>query len=192
MKKNYSLFLFFVIAVLFISAPVLAKKKKQTLSNSQLQSATTAVSQRIAHLSADDKRKFDDLSKEQQESMKQGKIEKGFNAWMVKLALGEPYYGTEHHPIFTDYEEVWLYTKPEITNDVKEERIIDLQTNWPTLHRTTRKKTCAIGDFFVLWDRGIVENVHPANDKKVYGSCTIQTEEAFLPIVDGKPVEPKK
>ena len=86
---------------------------------------------------------------------------------------------------------MWFYTKKEVKNDRKENRIIDPQTNWPTIHRVETTKTCVIGDFFVLWDRGVVQAIHPDPAPKVYGTCTIETQEAFLPIVDGKPVEPK-
>lgn len=143
-------------------------------------------------MSTDDRRRFDALSKKQQSKIRKGQIEKGFNAWMVELAMGKPFYATEHHPIYTDYEEVWLYTKPDVTESVRENKIIDPQTNWPTIHRKSRKKICYIADFFVLWDRGVVERFHRARERKAHGSCTIETQEAFLPIVNGKPVEPPR
>ncbi|MDO8519098.1 MAG: hypothetical protein Q7T11_02915, partial [Deltaproteobacteria bacterium] len=79
----------------------------------------------------------------------------------------------------------------DVVNDVTENRIFDRQTNWPTIHRVTKKKSCNISDFFVLWDRGVVQAIHRESTPQVHGSCTIETEEAFLPIVDGKPVEPR-
>lgn len=164
-----------------------AKKKKKAAKAP----VSTEVQGRFQNLSAEDQRLFDSLSEEQQNLIRAGKIDKGFNAVMVKWALGEPFYGTEHHPVFTDYEEVWLYTKKDVKSDRKENRIIDPQTNWPTIHRIETTKTCVIGDFFVLWDRGVVQAIHPDPAPKVYGTCTIETQEAFLPIVDGKPVEPR-
>jgi len=149
------------------------------------------VQQRLSNLSKEDKRRFDSLSSDQQNAIKEGRVEIGFNEWMIRLAVGGPFYGTEHHPIYTDYEQVWLYAKAEVKNDVREEKIIDRQTNWPTIHRKTRKETCMIGDYFLLFDRGLVEKIVIVRGRQVHGSCTIETSEAFLPIVDGKPVEPK-
>lgn len=187
--KNSFPFRLFLTALLAVGvvSPALAKKKEK-----KAEVAPSAVGERMRHLSDEDRRLLDSLSKHQKELILKGKIEEGFNSWMVKMALGEPYYATEHHPVYTDYEEVWLYTKPDITNDVKEEQIIDRSTQWPTIHRTTRKKSCMVGDFFVLWDRGVVQEIHHSKDKRVFGSCTLETSEAYLPIVDGKPVEPKK
>ena len=176
-------------ASLFLSHPALAKKSKN--KSPPVAAVISPITGRLNSLNPDDKRKFEALSDEQREKIKKGEIDKGFNAWMVKLALGEPFYGTEHHPKFVDYEEVWLYTRPQVNQDVSEKRIIDSQTNWPTLHRTTRKKTCNVSDFFVLWDRGVVQDIHKETHPQVHGSCVIETEKAYLPIVDGKPVEPK-
>lgn len=169
------------------SGLALAKKDKKQKNQA---AAPAYTNPRLQNLSADDKRQFDALSDDQQQKIKEGKIDLGFNAWMVKLALGEPFYATEHHPVFVDYEQVWLYTKPDVQQDVTEEQIIDPTNNWPTIHRKIKKKTCTVGDFFVLWDRGVVNKIDPTNDKKVYGSCTVEEQEAFLPIVNGKPVEP--
>ena len=183
--------LIFSIMIFFLSfsLPSLAKKKKET--EEAKSSSSIVVGSRLDNLSAEDKRKFEALSDDQQKAIRNGKIQKGFNEWMVELTLGRPYYATEHHPVFVDYEQVWLYAKPEIKNDVQEERIIDFQTNWPTLHRKTRTQKCLVGDFFVLWDRGVVDDIVSEKERKVFGSCTVETSEAFLPIVDGKPVEPK-
>lgn len=175
-----------VIILCVLVSPAHARKKK---NNSKEPVAASEVESRINNLNPDDKRKFEALSAEQQKLIRSGKIDQGFNAWMVELALGKPFYGTEHHPIFTDYAEVWLYTRPEITQDKTENKIIDSQTNWPTIHRITKIKVCTVGDFFVLWDRGVVQKITPA-DAKTQGKCTLETKEAFLPIVDGKPVEP--
>ena len=164
-----------------------AKKKKEV----QTAQTISATQQRISSLNTDEKRQFDALSDHQKEMIQQGKVEEeGFNEWMVKLALGDPYSATEHHPVFVDYEQVWIYTKPDVQNQISEEKIIDRQTNWPTIHRKTYKKTCTIGDFFVLFDRGVVQKIVPDHEHKLHGSCTVETSEAFLPIVDGKPVEP--
>ncbi len=157
-----------------------------------VESQTSQAAQaRVAALTAAEKIQFDALSDDQKKAILNGKVEYGFNEWMIKLAVGEPFYGTEHHPRFVDYEQVWLYTKPDVKEDIREEKMIDRQTNWPTIHRTTTKKTCNVGDYFILFDRGVVEKVVPDTERKVHGSCTIETSEAYLPIVDGKPVEPK-
>ena len=178
-----------ILSLLFLASPSLhAKKLKKAPPPPVL---VSAVQQRFDSLSADDKRKFDALSDDQKEKIKKGEIGEGFNEWMVELALGKPFYATEHHPKFVDYEQVWLYTKLEITQDVSENRIFDQQTNWPTIHRITHKKTCHVSDFFVLWDRGVVQEVRHETAPQVHGSCTLETEEAFLPIVNGKPVEPR-
>ncbi len=189
----------FAVSTLWVS-PAWAKKKKKEEETPAPQSQTTTTTtsgaqlaqNRVNALSGDDRRQFDDLSPEQKSLILAGKVDIGFNEWMVKLALGEPFYGTEHHPIYQDYEQVWLYTKQESTNNVTEEQIIDPQTNWPTIHRKTSTKRCTVGDFFILYDRGVVDKIAPDPEKKIYGSCTIETSEAYLPIVNGKPVEPKK
>ena len=166
-----------------------AKRKKKKRKSKTVQTLNQAEI-RINNLSADEQRMFGDLTKKQQKLIKKQEIAPGFNAWMVKLALGEPFYASEHHPVYTDYEEVWLYTREDKTRQVSENKIFDRQTNWPSIHRRITTKTCQIGDFFILWDRGIVIKEKRA-ESKVHGSCTIESSEAILPIVDGKPVEPK-
>lgn len=180
--------IFIILSFFIFSTPALAKKAKKS---PPVPIVTSPVTQRFNALNADDKRKFDALSDEQKEKIKKGEIGEGFNEWMVELALGKPFYGTEHHPKFVDYEQVWLYTKPQVTEDVSENQIFDRQTNWPMLHRVTHKKICNVSDFFVLWDRGVVQELRKESAPQVHGSCTIETQEAFLPIVNGKPVEPK-
>ncbi len=141
---------------------------------------------RLMNLNSEEQEMFNSLSKSQQKRLLKGKIEDGDNAWMVKKALGEPFYVSEHHPQFTDYEEVWLYTKSTPQKQVRESKIIDPQTHWPSVHRVTTTKQCMVGDFFVLFDRGVVKKKQPDTSEKVYGSCTIETIEEFLPIVDKK------
>lgn len=164
---------------LAIAPAVWAKKKPKTDSVS-----ASLVQSRVDALSSEDQRKFDSLSQEQKDKIARGEIEPGFNEWMVETALGKPFFATEHHPVFTDFQQVWLYTKPEVIETVNEETIIDPQTNWPTVHRKTTKKTCNISDYFVLWDRGVVQDIRKATERSVHGSCTIENQEAFLPIVD--------
>lgn len=180
-----------LVFLLLLSPAADAKKKKAAEGPTVPLAKNAQVARRLGAMNAEDKRFFDSLSDEQKELISQGKVQEGFNEWMVRMALGEPFYATEHHPIYVDYEQVWLYTRPDVVEQVKEEKIIDPQTNWPTVHRTTRKKTCNVTDFFVLWDRGVLLKTVATNDKKQYGSCTEETTEAFLPIVNGKPVEPK-
>lgn len=188
-----SILSFFAIFLLLclIATPALAKKKKDKKETTNQIQQISGVDQRINSLSGEDKRRFDSLSKEQQKLIREGKIDRGFNEWMVELAFGKPYYGTEHHPVFVDYEQVWLYTKNRINETKQEKQITDPQTNWPTIHRISTIETCQIGDFFVLWDRGVVVKTTPDTSGKTYGTCTLRTDEAFLPIVNGKVVEPK-
>ena len=178
MKKILYIFLAFLCA-----SPLYAKKDNAEKENQP-------VNQRISNLSADEKRQFEALSEDQKKKILKGNIDIGFNEWMVKLAWGEPYYGTEHHPIYKDYEQVWLYTKTDVEQKVNEETIS--QNGWPTLHRTTETKTCQVGNYFLLWDRGVVDKIVPLSSKEVYGTCTIKTQQAYLPIVNGKPVEPNQ
>lgn len=140
-------------------------------------------------LSPEDKRKFDALSTKQQKLIKKGKIKPGFNAWMVEMAMGQPYFKTEHHPYYKDFEEVWLYTKKEIDVDIKETKIQDPQTNWPMIHRKTTRNVCTVGEKFVLWDRGVVDKLVKAPSRQIYGPCHTENIEEFLPIVDGKVIE---
>ncbi|MBI2340479.1 MAG: hypothetical protein HYU99_08985 [Deltaproteobacteria bacterium] len=177
--------LFLVIFLAGVSS-AWAKKKKELKGPAQ----TSAVEARLEHLSTDEKRQFDALSDDQKKAVRQGKVEEGFNEWMVKLALGDPYSATEHHPVFVDYEQVWIYTRPDIQQNVTEEQFMDPQTNWPSILRKMYKKICTVGDFFVLFDRGVVQKIVPDYEHKRHGSCTVETSEAILPIVNGKPVEP--
>lgn len=190
MKYIGPILLTLIITLIFAPTPAHAKKKKKQ-PKAETQIEKSAVLQRMGNLSPDDLRRFDSLSQHQKDLIVKGRIETGFNEWMVRLAVGEPFYRSEHHPVYTDYEEVWLYTRPDVRATVREERIFDRQTNWPSVHRVTRRETCAVGYYFLLWDRGVIQGINPVRDKKVYGSCTIETQEAFLPIVDGRPVEPK-
>ncbi|MBX7148339.1 hypothetical protein K1X76_04585 [bacterium] len=193
MKKHVC----YLIIGLTLVSPLAFAKKKTNPSSAQAtpipgtNAKLAALQYRLNNMSPDDKRLFDALTDDQQRDIKAGKVSKGFNEWMVKLSWGEPFYATEHHPIYVDYEQVWLYTKIEKSNDVSEEKIIDPTNNWPTIHRKTKTKSCTLGDTFVLWDRGVVDDIKPANDRQIYGKCTIETSEAFLPIVNGVPVEPK-
>lgn len=166
-----------LILALTMNSPIVHAKKK---------SKTKFENPRMKYLSGENQEMFDALSKKQQKNIRAGKIETGYNAWMVELAKGKPYYKSEHHPVFTDYEQVWLYTQDKVDRHHTEKRIIDPQTNWPTIHKYTRIKTCTVGDYFVLFDRGVVEKIIKDKSEKTYGSCTISTQEEFLPIVDGK------
>lgn len=200
MKSKTWHVLLFLVSLTFIlqSSMALAKKKKKdkegenATTSSETLNTPSSLNYRLSSLSPDDQRQFEALTKEQQEAIRAGRIERGFNEWMAKLAKGDPFYGTEHHPVFVDYEQVWLYTREDIQENKIENQIMDPQTNWPTIHRKVTKKKCTIGDFFVLWDRGIVVNIKRDDSQKIYGTCTIENEEAFLPIVNGKPVEPRR
>jgi len=175
MSKYLKYLLILLIIIPLSTSVVQAKKKKAQYQNP-----------RLTNLSGEDLDMFNDLTKKQQKDIREGKIKTGYNAWMIELALGKPFYRSEHHPVYVDYEEVWLYTKDDIDRQHKEEKIIDPQTNWPTIHKYTRIKTCLVGDFFVLYDRGVVEKIIADKSEKIYGSCTITTQEEFLPIVDKK------
>lgn len=196
LSKSFIVFL--ALGISFNSPVALAKKKDEKAKDprsptSKIETDNKEVASRISVLSPEDRRLFDSLSEDQKKSILKGKVDIGFNEWMIELAVGSPFYGTEHHPVFVDYEQVWLYTKPEVKNQVREEKILDSQNkNWPTIHRTTRTETCNIADYFLLFDRGVVEKIVPATERKVHGSCTIETTDAYLPIVDGKPVEIRK
>ncbi len=161
----------------FATTPAFAKNKD------------VAQNPRVAALAGEDLEMFNGLDSKQQDNIRKGVIEPGYNAWMVKLAIGEPFYRSEHHAIYKDYEEVWLYTKLKEEKNKSEENIIDTVTNWPSIHRVTRTKSCKVGDFFILFDRGVVDKITPEPSEKVYGSCEISTTEEFIPIVDGKPKE---
>lgn len=176
-QKHIVLFLV-VVVIASIGGTVIAKKKGSKSQNP-----------RVQNLSAENQDMFDALDAKQQNNIRNGKIEPGYNAWMITLALGEPYYKSEHHPVYKDYEEVWLYTKNREDHVNKEEKIIDPVNNWPSIHRVKRVKTCKVGDFFILFDRGVVAKVIKDDSEKTYGSCEINTTEEFIPIVDGKAKE---
>lgn len=167
-------FLFLILCLILISPASHAKSK----------SSEGYSNPRVQNLSPADQEMFDALTKDQQKNIREGRIETGYNAWMIILALGNPYYRTEHHPIYVDYEEVWLYVKDQVEKQQTEERIQDPRTNWPTIHKKIRTKTCKIGDFFVLFDRGVAAKILTDESGKTYGSCEIRTNEEFIPIVD--------
>lgn len=174
-RKILKQFFIFIICSLFVFSTAhdsFAKKQKEKTENP-----------RIASLSGENLEMYDALTNQQKKMISEQKVELGYNEWMTGLALGEPYYKSEHHPIYKDYEQVWLYTKNQVDQTVNEEKIIDTQTNWPTKHRLIRIKTCLIGDFFLLFDRGVIEKIVPDHSGKRYGSCTIETREEFIPIV---------
>lgn len=168
---------FFVLVVcaalvFFATGDSVAKKQKEKTENPRLSS-----------LSGENLEMYEALTNQQKKMLSEQKVELGYNEWMTELSLGTPYYKSEHHPIYKDYEQVWLYTKNDINETVNEEKIIDPQTNWPTEYRLIRIKTCLIGDFFLLFDRGVIEKIVPDDSGKRYGSCTIETREEFIPIV---------
>lgn len=172
------------VLILFCSAFSVHAKKNKVV--------TQVSNPRISALAGEDLETYKQLTKKQQSLIEQSKIEVGFNSWMVKLALGEPYYNSENHPIYKDYEEVWLYTKKRIERNANENKIIDPTNNWPSVHRITNVKVCLVGDYFLLYDRGVVDRIVKDTSEKIYGSCTVETTEEFLPIVDGKPKENPK
>jgi hypothetical protein len=147
---------------------------------------------RIAAMSAADRELFQGLTEEQKNNLKEGRIVEGYNEWMVTMALGKPFYKSEHHPTHKNYEQIWLYTKKIDDKKIKEDRIIDPQTRWPSVQRITKVKTCTVGDFFVLFDRSVVVKTVPDDSNKVYGTCLVSTTEEVLPIVKGKVIENKK
>lgn len=170
MKK----FILVSLCLLLLVPAAQAKKSKSASSSNP----------RLQNLSPSDQEMFDALTKDQQKNIREGRIETGYNAWMIILALGNPYYRTEHHPVYVDYEEVWLYVKDQIDKQDTQEKIQDPRTNWPTIHKKHWIKTCKAGDFFVLFDRGVAAKILQDNSGKIYGSCEIRTEEEFIPIVD--------
>lgn len=163
------------LVILFPTATMAKRKKSKSSSNP-----------RLTHMSSEDKELFKALTKSQQKDLQDQKVREGYNEWMVSKAFGEPYYKSEHHPVYKDYEQVWLFVREEVTTKNFENEIIDPQTNWPTVHKKKWKKTCKIGDFFVLFDRGVVKKIVKDKSKKVYGSCQIRTSEEYIPIVDRK------
>lgn len=172
------------------SNPALARYQDRKSSASSKNSAKE--NPRIKAMSADDKELFAELTEEQRKNLREGRVEEGYNEWMVMLALGKPFYKSENHPTHKNYEQIWLYSKKIDERKVKEDRLIDPQTRWPSVRRVTRIKTCTVGDFFVLFDRGVVVKTIADDKNKVYGTCQISTTEEMLPIVKGKVVENKK
>jgi hypothetical protein len=170
-----SLSLLIILSLVFSIDAEARRKKKSKKSD--------VTNPRVEALRGEDKELFESLTKKQQKKIMAGEVETGYNEWMVRLALGEPFYGTEHHPIYVDYEQVWFYTKQDVDERLDENKIMDPQTNWPTIHRKKYKKTCTVGDFFLLFDRGVVEKITKDKSGKVHGSCTIETSEEFIPIV---------
>lgn len=171
-KKCVYINLFLILCIFFLSTQAFAKKKNEKTENP-----------RIPSLHGENLEMYDALTVQQKKMISAQKVELGYNEWMAELALGEPYYKSEHHPVYKDYEQVWLYTKSKIDEAMNEEKIIDPQTNWPTQHRLIKIKTCLIGDFFLLFDRGVIEKIVPDHSSKRYGSCTIETREEFIPII---------
>lgn len=186
MKKS-KIFLVTLLALsFFVSAQVMAKKDKEEKSKNQ-----ETVNPRLKYMSAEDQELFNELTNKQQKLIGQMKIEEGFNAKMVLWALGEPFYNTEHL-IYPEYEQVWLYTKEDRKEKTTENKIMDPVNNWPSIHRVKNMESCTIGDFFVLFDRAVVDKIVKDTSGKRYGSCRLETVEEFLPIVDGKVKENPK
>lgn len=156
------------------------------LTQAKKSKKAAAINPRLQNMTAEDQELFNSLTKSQQKNIQAGKVKTGYNAWMVTKALGAPYYQSENHPVYVDYEEVWLYTRNDIIENNTENEIIDPVTNWPTIHRKKHKKTCQVGDFFLLYDRGVVEKIVKDSSGKTYGSCTINTQEEFIPITKKK------
>lgn len=181
------LLVFVLVFCLGASFDAQAKSKKRVVSQKNLKAAFNA--RLYKDPSSDDYRRYRALTKKQQKALLKGQPKKGFNQWMVRATWGEPYYATEHHPIYKDYEEVWLYVKPRVTQKKTEKKIHNPGDNWPTLHRTVVTTRCQIGDYFILWDRGVVNKIKKDKSEQVHGSCVQKTDQAFIPIVNGKPIE---
>lgn len=186
MKTLKVFFVAVVVLSFIISFQTEAKKNKEEKSKKQ-----DTTNPRLKYLSAEDQELFGELTKKQQKLISQMKIEEGFNAKMVVWALGEPFYNTEHL-IYPEYEQVWLYTKEDRKEKTTENKIIDPVNNWPSIHRVKTTESCTIGDFFVLFDRAVVDKIVKDTSGKRYGSCRFETVEEFLPIVDGKVKENPK
>jgi len=151
-------FTFCVLSVVFAASLSYAESKGAVTTNP-----------RVQNMSGEDREMFGSLTAKQQKDIRESRIRTGYN-----------------HPVYSDYEQVWLYTKTQEDKKVTEDEIIDPVTNWPSLHRYVWAKTCQEGDFFVLFDRGVVEKIVPDTSRKVYGSCNIKTHEEFIPIVNEK------
>lgn len=169
------------ILILCLVATLMAAKL-EAKSASKKSPKTLVQNPRVATLDSEQKMLFNDLTKKQQKMILDQQIQPGFNSWMVELALGKPYYKSEHHPVYQDYEQVWLYTKLDVIKDEVKNQVKDDATGWPMEHTITKTKSCQVGDFFVLFDRGVVDHIVKDGSKKTYGSCTIETQEAFIPM----------
>ncbi len=192
MKSRSLIFASLCFCLLIPSAYAKKKKEKVESKTPQIVAEQPLQNPRLAQLSSDNLAMFNALSKDQQDNIRQQKVETGYNAWMTELALGTPYYKSEHHPEFVDYEQVWLYTADDVTQTIQENDIIDPVNQWPSLHRFTTTKTCKIGDKFVLFDRGVIAKITPDSSKKTYGSCIITTSEEFIPKTPSVDVVPQK
>lgn len=185
--KTFKVFFVILVALpFFVSSNVVAKKNKEEKASKQ-----EVLNPRLKYMSAEDQELFNELTKKQQKLISQMKIEEGFNSKMVVWALGEPFYNTEHL-IYPEYEQVWLYTKEDRKEKTTENKIMDPVNNWPSIHRVKNMESCTIGDFFVLFDRAVVDKIVKDTSGKRYGSCRFETVEEFLPIVDGKVKENPK
>lgn len=137
----------------------------------------------MQNLTGENRELYQSLNPEQKQDLRSGKIRIGYNEWMVRMAVGEPFFRTVQNTVKKKQEDVWMYTRKIEDKRVSETKIIDSQTGWPSVRRVTQTKTCVVGDFFVVFDRGVVTKISDADDKKVYGPCQINTTEEITPIV---------
>lgn len=145
-----------------------------------------AANPRLKKLTPQDREMFESLSKEQQKNIQAQKVQEGYNAWMVELALGEPRFKSDQHPQYTNHEQVWLYTKDDVKVTSSERHFVNPENNWPSIEKVTITKTCKVGDFFLMFDRGVVTKITKANPKEVHGTCHINTVKEIIPVVNDK------
>ncbi|HLD45810.1 MAG TPA: hypothetical protein VJC18_10275, partial [bacterium] len=81
-------FTFCVLSVVFAASLSYAESKGAVTTNP-----------RVQNMSGEDREMFGSLTAKQQKDIRESRIRTGYNAWMVKLALGNPFYNTEHHPV---------------------------------------------------------------------------------------------
>lgn len=163
--------------------PDVSLARRFSSANTETQTKNTQAASRtdFKNLSGENRDLYNALSKDQKEDLRSGKIRSGYNEWMVRMAVGEPFFKTVQNPRAKKEEIVWIYTRRIESSKQSESRIIDPVSGWPSIRRVTEKKTCEVGDFFVVFDRGVVTRVSPGDSKKVYGPCKIESTEEIIP-----------
>lgn len=154
------------------SQPVATTNNKATNQNQLIQT-------RIQHSGKSEA--FTNLDSATRNRVYQGQIQIGDPSWLVEVALGRPYYQTNHYANQPGLEEVWLYTKKQESTKVSQMDATHPEQDWPVTKKVTVNKVCETSERYVRFRYQKVIEISPANPPMPIGTCSERIVEEYIP-----------